>query len=74
MVRVAVLGAGVVALSTALCVKSHSPSLPITIIADRFFEMTTSDGAAGLFRPDDRFILGVDKSILKYDRFYAYIH
>jgi glycine/D-amino acid oxidase-like deaminating enzyme len=66
MVRVAVIGAGIVGLSTALCIKSQHPSLSLTIIADRFFDATTSDGAAGLFRPDQRFIVGVDQTILRY--------
>lgn len=67
MVRVAILGAGAVGLSTALCIKLKYPSLPLTIIADRFLDATTSDGAGGLFRPDQRFILGVDPSVLKYN-------
>jgi glycine/D-amino acid oxidase-like deaminating enzyme len=65
MVRVAVIGAGAVGLSTALCIKLKYPSLPLTIIADRFLDATTSDGAGGLFRPDQRFIVGVEPSILK---------
>ncbi|CAF1914761.1 unnamed protein product [Rotaria magnacalcarata] len=65
MTRVCVIGAGVVGLSTALCIKSQYPSLSLTIIADRFLDATTSDGAGGLFRPDDRFVPGVDKSILR---------
>jgi glycine/D-amino acid oxidase-like deaminating enzyme len=66
MVRVGIIGAGVVGLSTALCIKLQHPSLSLTIIADRFLDATTSDGAGGLFRPDDRYVLGVDKSILRY--------
>lgn len=65
MVRVGVVGAGVIGLSTALCIKLQYSTLPLTIIADRFLDATTSDGAGGLFRPDDRFIQGVDKSILR---------
>ncbi|CAF4695626.1 unnamed protein product [Rotaria socialis] len=64
MTRVCVIGAGAVGLSTALCIKSQYPSLSLTIIADRFLDATTSDGAGGLFRPDDRFVPGIDKSIL----------
>lgn len=66
MPRIAIIGAGVVGLSTALCIKLQHPSLGLTIIAERFLEDTTSDGAGGLFRPDDRFVLGVDRSILRY--------
>ena len=65
MVRVAIIGAGAVGLSTALCIKLKYPSLPLTIIADRFLETTTSDGAGGLFRPDQRFIVGVEPATLK---------
>jgi glycine/D-amino acid oxidase-like deaminating enzyme len=65
MVRVAVIGAGAVGLSTALCIKLKYPALPLTIIADRFLDSTTSDGAGALFRPDQRFIVGVEPSILK---------
>ncbi|CAF4555079.1 unnamed protein product [Rotaria socialis] len=64
MTRVCVIGAGAVGLSTASCIKSQYPSLSLTIIADRFLDATTSDGAGGLFRPDDRFVPGIDKSIL----------
>ncbi len=35
--------------------------LDLTIIADKFNTDTTSDGAGGLFRPDDRFMGGVPK-------------
>ncbi|CAF0973945.1 unnamed protein product [Rotaria sp. Silwood1] len=65
MARVCVVGAGAVGLSTALCIKLQHPSLSLTIIADRFLDTTTSDGAGGLFRPDDQFIQGVDKSLLR---------
>jgi glycine/D-amino acid oxidase-like deaminating enzyme len=67
MVRVGVVGAGVIGLSTALCIKLQHPTVSLTITADRFLDATTSDGAGGLFRPDDRFIPGVDKSTLRYD-------
>lgn len=65
MVRVAVIGAGVVGLSTALCIKSQNPTVNLTILSERFLDATTSDGAGGLFRPDDRFVVGVDKNLLK---------
>lgn len=66
MVRVAVVGAGIIGLSTAFCIKlEHGSTIAMTIIADRFLEETTSDGAGGIFRPDDRFIIGVEKSKLK---------
>ncbi|XP_061115344.1 D-amino-acid oxidase-like [Conger conger] len=53
--RVAVIGAGVIGLSTAQCIyeQYHSLVKPLTIeiYADRFTPLTTSDGAAGLWQP-----------------------
>uniref|UniRef100_A0A8C5IWT7 D-amino acid oxidase n=1 Tax=Junco hyemalis TaxID=40217 RepID=A0A8C5IWT7_JUNHY len=53
--RVAVIGAGVIGLSSALCIQeqfqSLLPSLQLEIYADRFTPHTTSDGAAGLWQP-----------------------
>lgn len=51
--RVAVIGAGVVGLSTALCIQNNIPSTSVTVIADRFIQDTLSFGAAGFFRPDE---------------------
>ncbi|KAG5840366.1 hypothetical protein ANANG_G00188040 [Anguilla anguilla] len=53
--RVAVIGAGVIGLSTAQCIyeRYHSLVKPLTIevYADRFTPLTTSDGAAGFWQP-----------------------
>ncbi|KAM6965634.1 D-amino-acid oxidase-like [Aplochiton taeniatus] len=53
--RVAVIGAGVIGLSTAQSIyeQYHSTVTPLTIevYADRFTPLTTSDGAAGLWQP-----------------------
>uniref|UniRef100_A0A8B9T4G5 D-amino-acid oxidase n=1 Tax=Anas platyrhynchos TaxID=8839 RepID=A0A8B9T4G5_ANAPL len=52
--RVAVIGAGVIGLSTALCIHERFPALPclqLEVYADRFTPHTTSDGAAGLWQP-----------------------
>ncbi|XP_075625907.1 D-amino-acid oxidase isoform X2 [Balearica regulorum gibbericeps] len=53
--RVAIIGAGVIGLSTALCIHEqyHSlvPSLEMEVYADRYTPRTTSDGAAGLWQP-----------------------
>ena len=65
MSRVGLVGAGVVSLSTALCIKLQHPNVHLTILAERFLDATTSDGAGGLFRPDDRFVPGVEKNVLK---------
>ncbi|OXB62155.1 hypothetical protein ASZ78_015337 [Callipepla squamata] len=55
--RVAVIGAGVIGLSTALCIhdRFHAllPQLQLEVYADRFTPHTTSDGAAGLWQPYD---------------------
>ena len=48
---IAVLGAGVVGLSTAINIQKLYPRAEVTIIADKFNYETTSDGAAGIFRP-----------------------
>ncbi|XP_059469033.1 D-aspartate oxidase [Neocloeon triangulifer] len=53
--RVGILGAGVVGLNTALQLQSEFPTLDVTIIAEKFNQETTSDGAAGLFRPSSSF-------------------
>uniref|UniRef100_A0A0L8GPT2 FAD dependent oxidoreductase domain-containing protein n=1 Tax=Octopus bimaculoides TaxID=37653 RepID=A0A0L8GPT2_OCTBM len=52
MVKIAVIGAGVVGLSTALQVKQNFPFCSVTVVADKFNTETTSDGAGGLFRPN----------------------
>ncbi|KAM9371599.1 D-amino-acid oxidase [Phaethornis superciliosus] len=53
--RVAIIGAGVIGLSTALCIQEQyqglTPSLELELYADRFTPQTTSDGAAGLWQP-----------------------
>ncbi|XP_072003766.1 D-amino-acid oxidase isoform X1 [Engystomops pustulosus] len=53
--HVAVIGAGVIGLSTALCIQEqyqHSiHPLKIEVYADKFTPLTTSDGAAGLWQP-----------------------
>uniref|UniRef100_A0A8C6FM17 D-amino-acid oxidase n=1 Tax=Moschus moschiferus TaxID=68415 RepID=A0A8C6FM17_MOSMO len=53
--RVVVIGAGVIGLSTALCIheryRSVLQSLDVTVYADRFTPLTTTDVAAGLWQP-----------------------
>ncbi|XP_068937624.1 D-amino-acid oxidase isoform X2 [Petaurus breviceps papuanus] len=53
--RVVVIGAGVIGLSTALCIHEHYhrtlQPLSIEVYADRLTPLTTSDGAAGLWQP-----------------------
>lgn len=47
-VRVAVVGAGVIGFSTAVCVAEALPFCSVTLLADSFSPDTTSDGAAGI--------------------------
>ncbi|XP_062890411.1 D-amino-acid oxidase-like [Mobula hypostoma] len=53
--RVAVIGAGVIGLSSAQCIinYTHPTATPLTIVvyADTFTPNTTSDGAAGFWQP-----------------------
>lgn len=52
--RVAVIGAGVIGLSTALCIhERYHPTHPlhVKVYADRFTPLTTSDVAAGFWQP-----------------------
>ncbi|XP_055981214.1 D-aspartate oxidase [Sorex fumeus] len=50
-VRIAVVGAGVVGLSTALCISRMVPRCSVTVISDKFTPHTTSDVAAGMLIP-----------------------
>ncbi|XP_069345276.1 D-aspartate oxidase isoform X3 [Eulemur rufifrons] len=49
--RVAVVGAGLMGLSTAVCVSRLAPRCSVTVIADKFTPDTTSDVAAGMLIP-----------------------
>ncbi|PKU46031.1 d-aspartate oxidase [Limosa lapponica baueri] len=49
--KVAVVGAGLVGLSTALCIAETCPSCSITVLSDQFSPNTTSDTAAGILIP-----------------------
>ena len=50
MAKVAVIGAGVMGLSTAYALKLADEQLDVTIFAEKFSPNTTSDGAAGIFK------------------------
>lgn len=54
-IKICVIGAGIVGLSTAFEVQKRFPSAQLTIIAEKFNMETTSDGAAGLFEPHPSF-------------------
>ncbi|XP_071836960.1 D-aspartate oxidase-like isoform X2 [Apostichopus japonicus] len=49
--KVAVIGAGVIGLSTALRILQKLPDVEMTIFADKFTPDTTGDGAAGFWEP-----------------------
>lgn len=49
--KVAVVGSGVVGLTTALELQKEFRNAKIFIIADKFYKETTSYAAAGIFRP-----------------------
>ncbi|GAB6022028.1 hypothetical protein CHUAL_006178 [Chamberlinius hualienensis] len=49
--RVAVVGGGVIGISSALAVVQRVPNLSLTVIAESFSPDTTGDGAAGLWMP-----------------------
>ncbi|XP_011872484.1 PREDICTED: D-aspartate oxidase [Vollenhovia emeryi] len=49
--RVAVIGAGVIGVTSAFAVKSSFPSYDVKIFADVFSPDTTGDGSAGLWGP-----------------------
>uniref|UniRef100_A0A8C0X560 D-aspartate oxidase n=2 Tax=Castor canadensis TaxID=51338 RepID=A0A8C0X560_CASCN len=50
-VRVAVVGAGVIGLATAMCISQQVPRCSVTVISDKFTPDTTSDVAAGILIP-----------------------
>ena len=49
--KVAVLGAGVIGLSSALRLTQEMPQAEVTVIAESFDSDTTSSGAAGTLEP-----------------------
>nr|CAD7444118.1 unnamed protein product [Timema bartmani] len=63
--QIGILGAGVVGLNTALELQRQFPTARLTIIADKFNGETTSDGAAGIFRPSTSFS-GPTENITKF--------
>ncbi|XP_013409753.1 D-aspartate oxidase isoform X2 [Lingula anatina] len=51
-INVAVIGGGVVGLSTALCIAESVPSsVGVTLISEKFSPETTSDGSGGFWEP-----------------------
>nr|KAG5709288.1 hypothetical protein BaRGS_018040 [Batillaria attramentaria] len=62
MANIAVVGAGVMGLSSAVAIQRALPNARVTIMADKFTTDTTSDGAGGLFVP---YAVDTDKDILR---------
>ncbi|XP_013379854.1 D-aspartate oxidase [Lingula anatina] len=65
MVNIAVVGAGVIGLTSAVNIQARVPGAKITVIADRFDQQTTSNGAAGLFRPTAGSVKGTDPNVMQ---------
>ncbi len=57
MVQIAVVGAGVIGLSTAYNILTELPNAEVTVIAEKFSPNTTSDVAAGIWAPHAGIIL-----------------
>lgn len=65
--NIAIVGAGVVGLTTAIEVKKQFRSANVSVIAEKFETDTTSYVAAGLFRPGTSFS-GPNEQITRYER------
>lgn len=63
--EIAIIGAGVVGLSTALSLQEAFPKAKLTLFADKFNDKTLSSGAGGFFRPE----IGVhhDADLVRYE-------
>ncbi|KAJ8306109.1 hypothetical protein KUTeg_016654 [Tegillarca granosa] len=48
---ICIVGAGVMGLSSAVCLQNSLPDVSITIVADKFSPDTTSDGSGGFWEP-----------------------
>ena len=64
--RIAVVGAGAVGLSTAVCIQEQIPDADVTVVADKFDASTTSDGAAGLFTANQEDVPGIPEDVSRY--------
>ena len=49
--KVAIIGAGICGVSSAICLQQADPTLELTIISEKFSPDLTSDGAAGFWEP-----------------------
>lgn len=64
-IKVCVVGAGVVGLTTALQIQQSIPNVQVTVLADKWEEETTSYGAGGLFRMTRHHAPGNDIKLLR---------
>jgi len=62
--KIVVIGAGVMGLSTAIQILEAVPQASVRIVAKSFNAMTTSDGAAGIFRPVVDHLQGLPRELL----------
>lgn len=63
--NIAILGAGIIGLCTADRLVELNLKAKITILSNSFLEDTTSDGAGGIFRPDETHIPGVPENLIR---------
>lgn len=47
--KVAIIGAGICGVSSAICLQNADPTLELTIVAEKFSPNLTSDGGAGMW-------------------------
>lgn len=53
--RIAVVGAGIIGMTSAVAIKNDFPDADVTVLAELFSPETTGDGSAGLWGP---FVIG----------------
>lgn len=73
MYNIAVLGAGIIGVSTALNIQKLLPSARIKIISEKFGQETTSWGSGGLFRPCAKYIKGTPEEKIRYQNLEHFI-
>ena len=65
--KIVIVGAGIIGLSTGLCLKKWNKNIEVTIVSDKLTPETTADGAAGIW---SIFLLGdtpIDKQKYEFD-------
>jgi L-2-hydroxyglutarate oxidase LhgO len=69
MIKITILGAGAVGLSAAVQLQDKYPDAEITMVAEKFTNDTTSNGAAGIYRPTIYHTSGNDLQKMRYTFF-----